>query len=40
MQCRNCSEPTHVPDNCTGLIHKNNKYICRTKSKGKVTAAE
>ena len=29
VYCKHCLDRVHVPDNRTGLIHTNNKYVCR-----------
>lgn len=29
--CKNCGDAVHTPDDRTGLIHANGKYICRRK---------
>jgi len=40
--CKNsqCDETVHTPDDRTGLIHTNGRYICRRKNNGQHTAAE
>jgi hypothetical protein len=38
--CKNCGDSVHIPDDRTGLIHANGKYICRKKTNWKTTAAE
>jgi len=38
--CKNCGDPTHTPDFRTGLIHTNNRYVCRKQKDGRVTVAE
>lgn len=32
MYCQNCQHPVHVPDDRTGVIHINGKYMCDKNS--------
>jgi len=38
--CKNCNDYVHTPDDRTGLIHRNNKYLCRSGKPKKNSVAE
>lgn len=40
MYCVNCNDSVTIRDEREGLVHKNGRYGCRTKSDGKLTVAQ
>jgi len=39
-QCKNCNAQVYTPDDRTGLIHTNGKYVCSSGMPKKDSVAE